>query len=78
MTKHPLTQADLHPLLLIQQARNVYKVSTLYTHGFTAELVYPVPRRTTVRMFPYDALVSLNFTTASDTMVARYEAAWAR
>lgn len=48
----PIT--ELAPLLLMQRGGELYKVSTLYEDRFTAELIYPMPPRTTVRSFPLD------------------------
>ena len=43
---------ELHPILLVQSGRELLKVSTIYhDNRVSAELVYPVQPRTTMRFY---------------------------
>jgi hypothetical protein len=67
--------SELRPLLLVSTpAHEVLKVSEVYSLWATAELVYPIPPRTTVRSYRAGEVAS--WRPASDRMVARYEEAW--
>jgi hypothetical protein len=75
---------DLRSGMLVQDGSQVYKVSTLYlvrndgsprsAPGFTAQLLLPVPPRTTVRHF--DALDLVRFREPSDAKVRKLDAAY--
>jgi hypothetical protein len=71
---------DLRSGMLIQRGREVYKVSTVFlgsqrsAGGFTAQLLYPVPPRTTV--YRFDAVDLVEFDSPSDAMVDRLDAAY--
>jgi hypothetical protein len=67
-----LTKDDLRPNSLIQEGRNLYKVSTLYERYFTAQLLVPVPPRTTVVSLSYE----LAFHEPSARILAKYEATY--
>ena len=43
--------ADLQQGLVVQDGRTVLQVSTIYERYVTAQVVYPVPPRTTVRSY---------------------------
>lgn len=66
---------ELHPNLLVQTPdRRVLKVSTIYETRVTAQVVYPIPGRTTVQEFTADE-VEL-WREPSSQMIHRYEDAW--
>jgi hypothetical protein len=66
---------DLIPNLLVQTpAREVLKVSTIYPDRVTAQVVYPVPPRTTVREFTLADVAT--WREPSDVMVSKCERAW--
>lgn len=75
--------SDLSENLLVQNGRQVLKVSTIYpptqnggTGYVTAQVVYPAPPRTVVASFlPVDVEA---WTAPSKNMLARYEAAYTR
>ena len=66
---------DLQPNLLVQTPLNeVLKVSTLLDGGATAQVLFPVPPRTTVRT--YSEADIANWREPSAAMIKRYEKAW--
>lgn len=78
-----MKMTDLSENLLVQNGRQVLKVSTIYPptqnggSGYvTAQVVYPVPPRTTVNPYLPDEVEK--WREPSDHMLARYKAAWLR
>lgn len=71
-----VTEGHLRMNLLVQrgQSRELYKVSTVYADRFTAQLVLPVPPRTTVVTFPFTDLPK--FQHASAQRLHEYEDAY--
>jgi hypothetical protein len=70
-----MEMTDLRPNVLVQTPGNqLLKISTIYDTMVTAELVYPVPPRTTVRSYLPAAVKKWREPT--DAMVARYDTAW--
>ena len=66
---------DLRPNLIVQDGRETLKVSTIYSDNHvTAQVVLPVPLRTTVRH--YDAFAVGGWRAVSDKKYADYEAAY--
>lgn len=67
--------SELRPLLLVSTpSREVLKISRVTGSRVTAELVYPLPGRTTIRAYGPEEVAS--WSPASDRMVDRYEEAW--
>jgi hypothetical protein len=70
-----MTTDTLTMNLLVQTPKNeVLKVSTVYPTYVTAEVVYPVPNRTTVRSYTLDQVSE--WREPSSVMVGKYERAW--
>ena len=66
---------DLVPNLLVQTPRReVLKVSTVYPNRCTAQVVYPVPARTTVREYTVKQIATWREPTRA--MLDKYERAW--
>jgi hypothetical protein len=74
---------DLRSGMLVQDGSSLYQISTVYlgsprfprsAPGFTAQLLLPVPPRTTVRHF--DALDLVRFREPSDAKVRKLDAAY--
>jgi hypothetical protein len=61
---------------LLQEGRNLWKVSEHYGSAFTAQLVFPPPPRTTVRHFKIDDLEG--FKEPTKGMMKKYDAAYMR
>lgn len=67
--------SDLRTGVLWQTPKHeVVKVSTVYPTRVTAEVVYPVPSRTTVREFTAEEVAAWREPT--DALFAKYEIAW--
>lgn len=70
-----MTISDLHPGVLYQTPkRELVQVSTLYPARVTAQVVYPIPARTTVREYTAEEVAAWKEPT--DALFARYEIAW--
>lgn len=69
-----MNSSDIKPRLLIQRRSQLWQVSDRYDTYFTAQLVYPVPERTTVQMFDYDK--AAYFMPPSRQIVRKYEEAY--
>lgn len=71
-----LRREDLQRNLLVQTPANeVLKVSEFYDDGrVSAQLVYPVPPRTTVRFYTPDQVAT--WRVVSDVLLGKYERAW--
>lgn len=67
--------AELQPLLLVQSGGEVLKVSTIRSGTVTAEVVYPLQPRTTVREYTAEQ-VETNWKEPSKRMITNYERAW--
>lgn len=66
---------ELEQGLLVQTPdHQVLKVSTVYDTGVTAQLVYPLPGRTTVREYTVGQVAT--WRDPSPQMLASYERAW--
>jgi hypothetical protein len=69
--------ADIRTNQLVQDGDgSLLKVSTVYLHRATAQLVYPVPQRTTVREFTEEQIGC--WSEPSDNLIAQYDAAYGR
>ena len=63
---------ELEPILLVQSGRELLKVSTIYhDNRVSAELVYPVQPRTTVRF--YNAAEVEGWTPPSKLLLDHYD-----
>jgi hypothetical protein len=66
---------ELQQNLLVQTPANeVLQVSNIYETRVTAQVVYPLPPRTTVREYTVDQVA--RWKVASDHMVKKYEEVW--
>lgn len=66
---------DLVPNLLVQTKDNeILKVSTIYPNRVTAQVVYPLPPRTTVREYTPEQVAT--WREPSRAMLGKYERAW--
>lgn len=66
---------ELVPRLLVQTPDlEILKVSSIYERHVTAEVVYPVPGRTTVRTYLPEQIA--RWKPPSKGMVTKYEWAW--
>lgn len=71
----PMRISDLRENLLVQTPqREVLKVSTIYDNRVTAQVLYPVPPRTTV--CTYTAEEVMGWREPTDAMIRKYEKAW--
>lgn len=68
---------ELSPNLIVQDGRQVLKVSTISANGATAETVYPVPARTTVAFHP-EVYIKTHWKPVSEANYQRYVEAYSR
>jgi hypothetical protein len=68
---------DIQPGLLLQLGQELWKVSSVYADDgyFSAQILVPVPTRTTVRRFALD-LADLDFQEPSPQMMKKYAELW--
>lgn len=72
-----ITPGNFRRNLLVAHKGQLYKLSEPYESMFSAQLMYPVPPRTTVQQFPWaDGLE--DFEEPSEEMVKRYDEAYGR
>jgi hypothetical protein len=70
-----MTITELVPNLVVQEGRETLKVSTVYgPDRVTAQVVLPVPARTTVRSYSAEQVAL--WRPVSDTKFAQYASAW--
>lgn len=65
---------ELFPHRLVAYGSTLLKVSSIYNGYITAQVVYPVPPRTTVRAYLPQQI--MGFKEPGNTLVERYERAY--
>lgn len=69
-----MTLDELRPFMLVQAGDELLKISAVYEHSVTAQVVGPIPDRTRVRL--YHAHEVAGFVQPGDDVVAAYERAY--
>lgn len=66
---------DMKPGGLVADGRTLLKVSSVYNEYITAQVVFPLPPRTTVRSYTAEQ-ITLLFSEPSDALIERADEAW--